>query len=343
MVLADNHRVQDKLENALTEFFAFIPELIAALAILVVGYFVAKLIGNVISRLLYRGGIDRAMHSSQGGNWVARLTSSPSHLIGRIAFWALFLGVVALAVSVLGINALTDFVGSIFAYLPNVIAALAIFLVAGAIAAGVAALVGRTMGETPTGKVLATVAPGLVMAIAIFMILDQLRIAEDIVTITYAALVGALALAAALAFGLGGRDVAAQMLGGAYQKGQESKEQVRQDLAQGKERAREDAERARQAMRERAEGGDVSGPPSRPPEPSVYAGRGTDSEGATETITARPSGSGVTTTPGATGSSVGTTPGAATTGDVGDVEVVGRDEPDVVPPGSADEVDRPRP
>ena len=246
MVLADSHRTQDDLENSLAEFFGFIPELVAALAILIVGYFVAKAIGNLISRLLYRGGLDRAMHGSQGGNWVARLTSSPSRLIGRVAFWALFLGVVSLAVSVLGINALTDFVGTIFGYLPNVIAALAIFLVAGAIAAGVAALVARTMGDTPTGKVLGTVAPGLVMAIAIFMILDQLGIAENIVTITYAALVGALALAAALAFGLGGRDVAAQMLGGAYQKGQESKEQVRQDLAQGKERAQQDVERAKQ-------------------------------------------------------------------------------------------------
>ena len=247
MVLASEHRVQDKLENAVTEFFAFIPELIAALLILIVGYFIAKLVGNLIGRLLQRGGLDRTLTQGGAGGWVQKVTSSPSHLIGRVAFWALFLGVISLAVSVLGINALTEFVGTIFGYLPNVIAALAIFLVAGAIAAGVAAIVGRTMGDTPTGKVLATVAPGLVMAIAIFMILDQLKIAESIVTITYAALIGALALAAALAFGLGGRDVAAQMLGGAYQKGQESKEQVRQDLAQGKERAQQDVERAREA------------------------------------------------------------------------------------------------
>jgi len=248
MVLAqeENGRWQDRLENGVTDVFAFIPELIGALIILAIGYFVAKLIGNLIGRLLYRGGLDRTLTQGGAASWVQKLTSSPSHLIGRIAFWAIFLGVISLAVSVLGINALTDFVGTIFGYLPNVIAALAIFLVAGAIAAGVAALVARTMGDTPTGKVLGTVAPGLVMAIAIFMILDQLGIAENIVTITYAALVGALALAAALAFGLGGRDVAAQMLGGAYQKGQESKEQVRQDLAQGKERAQQDAERARQ-------------------------------------------------------------------------------------------------
>src|SRR3712207_8357761 len=57
----------------------------------------------------------------------------------------------------------TDFVGAIFAYLPNVIAALAIFLVAGAVAAGVGALVARTMGDTPTGKIVGSIAPVLII------------------------------------------------------------------------------------------------------------------------------------------------------------------------------------
>ena len=250
MVLASSHRWQDKLENGLTDIFRFIPELIAALVVLIVGYIVAKVVGDLIGRLLQRGGLDRTLTQGGAGGWIQKLTSSPSRLIGRIVFWALFLGVISLAVSVLGIEALTNFVAAIFGYLPNVIAALAIFLVAGAIAAGAAALVRRTMGDTPTGNILATVVPGLVMAIAIFMILNQLKIAPAIVTITYAALIGALALAAALAFGLGGRDVAARMLEGAYQRGQESREQVRQDLSHGRERAREDLERARGAAQE---------------------------------------------------------------------------------------------
>jgi hypothetical protein len=92
------------------------------------------------------------------------------------------------------------------------------------------------MGDTPTGRVVATAAPILVMTIATFMILDQLRIAEDIVVITYAALIGAVALGAALAFGLGGREVAAQMLRGAYVKGQDATEQAKRDYEVGKQR-----------------------------------------------------------------------------------------------------------
>ena len=78
-----------------------------------------------------------------------------------------------------------------------------------------------------------TVAPVLVMAIALFMILDQLEIANNIVTITYAALIGAVALGMALAFGLGGREVGARVLESAYTKGQEIKDDVRRDVEQG--------------------------------------------------------------------------------------------------------------
>ncbi len=98
------------------------------------------------------------------------------------------------------------------------------------------------MGDTPTGKFVATAAPILIMAVATFMILTELGIAEQIVMITYAGLIGAIALGMALAFGLGGRDVAARMLEGAYQAGQQGKEQVKQDVQQGKERAKEQVE-----------------------------------------------------------------------------------------------------
>jgi small-conductance mechanosensitive channel len=114
-----------------------------------------------------------------------------------------------------------------------VIAAVLIFLVAGAVSTAVVALANRTMGDTPTGKFVTTAAPILIMAIATFMILTELGIAEQIVLITYAALIGAVALGMALAFGLGGRDVAARMLESAYQAGREGKEQVKRDVGRG--------------------------------------------------------------------------------------------------------------
>jgi hypothetical protein len=83
------------------------------------------------------------------------------------------------------------------------------------------------------------------LAIALFMVLNQLHIATAIVTITYAALLGMLALAGALAFGLGGRDLAAQMLSDAYDAGQRNKDQVKADIKTGQQRAQDQAEQAK--------------------------------------------------------------------------------------------------
>jgi Conserved TM helix len=230
--------IGDSVEQGFDTFFAWIPSLLGALVILIIGYVVAKIVGNLLARVLGRAGLDRTMLAGQTGEWVRKVTATPSLLVGKLAFWAIFLGAISLAATALGIDALTAFVASVYAYLPNVIAAVLIFIVAGAIAAGVSTLATRFMGDTPTGRVVSTAAPILVMTIATFMILDQLRIAEDIVVITYAALLGSIALGAALAFGLGGREVAAQMLRGAYVKGQEGTEQAKRDIHVGKQRVR---------------------------------------------------------------------------------------------------------
>jgi hypothetical protein len=248
MLLADVD-ISTSVQRGLNELFEFIPEFIAAIVILIVGYFLAKLIGNIVSRVLERAGLDRTLQSGQGGDWVRRVTSSPAGLVGKLAFWAIFLGAISLAVSVLGIDALTDFVAAVYGYLPHVVAAVLIFLVAGALSAGVATLVGKTMGDTPTGKFVATAAPILIMAIATFMILTELGIAEQIVMITYAGLIGAIALGMALAFGLGGRDVAARMVEDAYQAGRQGKEQVKQDVQQARVRGAGDAAGAENDLR----------------------------------------------------------------------------------------------
>jgi hypothetical protein len=237
--------VSDSVQSALDSFFGFLPKLIGFIIVLAIGWIVAKVVKTAVTKLLEKVGLDRALHSGSTGRYVDRVLpdTSPSRLIGSLAYWFIFLGALAIAVSQLGIEALDNFVAAIGGYLPNVIAAILIFVVAGAIAAAVGGLVARTMGDTPTGKVVGSVIPVLVMAIATFMILNQLQIAEEIVTITYASLLGAAALAMALAFGLGGRDLANRMLSDAYEKGREQRGQVRRDMEIGMERGKGEAER----------------------------------------------------------------------------------------------------
>src|SRR4051812_17329044 len=257
--------VGDSVQKGLDAFFAFIPKLVGFLIVLAIGWIVAKVVKGVVTKLLERVGIDHALHSGSTGSYVNRVAPDvrPSKLIGSLAFWFLFLGAIAIAVSQLGIAALDNFVAAIGAYIPNVIAAVLIFVIAGVVAAAVGGLVARTMGDTPTGKVVGSVVPVLVMAIATFMILNQLQIATEIVTITYAALIGGVFLAMALAFGLGGREVAGQMLGDAYDKGRENKGQVKDDMQTGTDRARDDAQTVKDTARDRA--GDTNGTLEQPP------------------------------------------------------------------------------
>jgi mechanosensitive ion channel-like protein len=221
--------VSDSLQRGLDQLIGFLPRLIGFLIILLIGWLIARAVKALVVKALEGVGLDRALSSGSAGPYVARVMpdARPSQLIGTIAFWFLFLGAIAIAVSQLGIASLDNFVAAIVAYLPNVVVAILIFVVAGALAAAVSGLVSRTLGDTATGKIAATAAPLLIMGIAVFMILDQLRIAPAIVQITYIALVGSVALGSAIAFGLGGREVAARMLEDAYRSGRNGRDEYR--------------------------------------------------------------------------------------------------------------------
>src|SRR5215204_4937539 len=255
--------VGSSVQKGLDKFFGFLPNLLGFIIVLAIGWIVARVVKGVVTKLLEKVGIDRALHSGSTGQYVNRVAPDvrPSTLIGSLAFWFLFLGAVAIAVSQLGIAALDNFVAAIGAYIPNIIAAVLIFVIAGVVAAAVGGLVARTMGDTPTGKLVGSVVPLLVMAIATFMILDQLQIAPEIVTITYAALIGGVFLAMALAFGLGGRDVAHRMLSDAYDKGQQQRGQVRRDMEVGKQRGKQDAQRAKAEAQQRTGNGQTQTEP----------------------------------------------------------------------------------
>jgi hypothetical protein len=210
-----------------------IPKLLGALLLLFIGYLIAKAVAAIVRRALFKVRLNEHLHSGQGGNIIQRAVPNPARFVASLVYWVIFLFALSVAVSALGIPALVDFIRGVYAYIPNVIAAVLIFLVAGAISAGVAGLVTRTMGDTPTGKVVAAAGPLVVMGLATFMILNQLKIAPAIVTITYAAIVGSASLGLALAFGLGGREVAGQVLQGLYEKGQQSKGAVADDFRKG--------------------------------------------------------------------------------------------------------------
>jgi hypothetical protein len=239
--------ILQSLQSAFTTFVNYLPQILGAVVVLVVGFIVAKVLDTVITKLLRRAKLDARLTSNSGGRFVEKVSpgGSPARLVGGVVFWVIMIFVITSAIGTLNIPALTGFMNQVLSYLPNVLAALLIFVVAAVVAGAVGGLAHRTMGDTATGRVVRAGAPALVMAIAMFMILTQLGIAPVIVTATYIALVGAIALGSALAFGLGGREAAADIVNSGYRKAQEQSDTVRQDLRLARERGERDAQRAR--------------------------------------------------------------------------------------------------
>ena len=231
--------IGESFNRAWESFFGFLPNLLGFLVILLVGYVVARLAAAAVQKLLEKTAIDRKLRESDANKYVETVMSGarPSRGISRMVFVLVCAFFLFAGIGALKIPALTTFMNEVLAYLPNVIVAIVIFVAAAVIAGAVSRGVSTVMGDTPTGKIVSTVVPALVMIIALFMILEQLMIAEEIVRIAFAATMFALALGLALAFGLGGRDLAGRVLEDAYRTGKEHREQAKRDLETGRTRA----------------------------------------------------------------------------------------------------------
>lgn len=221
------HNVADTVVN-------WLPTLLIVIVILVLGWIVAAVLRTVTRKLLDFANLNSHLVRSQFGERVNDTLGGASNFAGRVVYALVWLGTISVAASQLHLEPVSRFVDAVYSYLPNALAALAIFVGAVIVSSLVKSVTGRLLGETPTGRIVGAVVPVIVMSIAGFMILNELRLATEIVNITYAALVGALALGLALAFGLGGRDVAARMLEQAYKNGQKSVDQVKKDAKSSK-------------------------------------------------------------------------------------------------------------
>lgn len=241
----DGFDLRQEFENVIGSIIDFLPNLLAALIILILGYIIAKALANLTRRVLQRLRFDRSLHSSPAGNAIARVVESPTQLVSRIIFWLLMIGAISIAASALQIVAINDFLGAVYGYVPHIIAAILIFLIASAISVGGDQFVQRVMGRTPLSKVIMTAIPAVVMSLAVFMILSELGIAQDIVNILFAGIVGSLALGSALAFGLGGSDVARGILENASDRVRSNAPRVKNEIRQASDDAGRESQRAR--------------------------------------------------------------------------------------------------
>ena len=189
---------------AWTAVITFVPRLIACLAILLIGYFVAKFCGNLVDKLLDKMRFDQIVE--RGGIKAAMQRSGYdlSDIIGKLAYYAILLFTLQLAFAVFGPNPISDVLNRVIAYLPNVFVAVGIVVIAAFIASGVKDLIRASLGGLSYGRTLATIASACILVVGVFAALNQLNIAPLIVNGLFYGMLAIICGSAIVAIGGGG-------------------------------------------------------------------------------------------------------------------------------------------
>jgi small-conductance mechanosensitive channel len=215
------------LQDALSAFLGYIPQLIGALIILLVGYVIAKALQAIVGRVLEGIGFDRWMERGGIKQFFDRADTehTPHSILGRLVFWFVFIIAITMAADALGIPQVSAVLAQLIAYIPSIIAAILILILAALLANFLSSIVRGATGS----DILAGVARYAIIVYAVFAAVTQLGIAVELTAPTFLIVLGAVALAAAIAFGLGSREVAQDIIEKAYNR----RDEVQDGTARG--------------------------------------------------------------------------------------------------------------
>jgi hypothetical protein len=201
-ILAADLQVGDGLGDVWRSLLVFLPRAVAFVAILVVGWLVARAALKIVKAALMRVGFDRAVARGGIGRVLQRSKYDASDVLAKLAYYAVLLFTLEFAFGVWGPNPISDLIRSVIAWLPQAFVAIIIVVVATAIANGVRDLIDGALGGLSYGKLLGTIASVFIIALGVIAALNQIGIAT---TVTTPVLIAVLAtIAGILIVGVGG-------------------------------------------------------------------------------------------------------------------------------------------
>ena len=204
-------------QAALALLFEFVPRLLGFLVILLIGWIVASALARAVTFLLRKVGFDRIADriglsrlGQQSG-----IKTDAADILGKLVYWFIFLIFLVPAVNALGLTTVSTLLGNVIGYLPNVFVAILILFLGTLAATLVADIVRGASASANIGNpnLFSNIARYAILGFVAIVALEQLGIATSLLNILFTAIVGSAALAAGLAFGLGGQDTARKYLG----------------------------------------------------------------------------------------------------------------------------------
>ena len=202
------------LTNALNSFLNAIPQVIGALLIIIIGWVISNLLARLVREVLERGGADRLFAQHGGAVYGSRSSAfQPSVVASEVVKWIVRFIFLVAAANVLGMPQISLLLNQVLLWIPNLLVAAVILLVAPLLARFVRGAIEVGAGQMgfSNASLLGRIAEIAIVAFAVLVAINQLGIAADLINILFIGVVAAVSLAFGLAFGLGGRDVAARI------------------------------------------------------------------------------------------------------------------------------------
>jgi hypothetical protein len=203
----------DRLQASLAQLWDFVPGLFGAAVVLIGGYLLAKAVQKGVTRMLRRVHLNEVLRRGGVMQAVDRPGAhfNPTRVVASLLFWLVMFTVMLVAANALGLDSLAQVFSELVSYIPSVVAAIVIVILGIVLGDVVGGLILAGTGSLHGGPTLARAGKAGVIILAVFMSLQQLGVATDIVTTAFAIIFGAIALALALSFGLGNRKLAGEI------------------------------------------------------------------------------------------------------------------------------------
>ncbi|HEX6271099.1 MAG TPA: hypothetical protein VFZ43_12745 [Anaerolineales bacterium] len=215
------------LTTALSLFLGAIPRIIGFLVIIIIGWLISGALAAAVAALLRAVRFNELAQRSGFSGFVQNMgvRTDPSGLLADIVKWFVRLIVLVVAFDALGLPAVSAVLQQFLLWIPNLVVAVVVLVIAGLAANALGNLVRGSTAQAGLGNpdLLATIARVAVWGFGIVVAVNQIGIAQTLINTLFMGFIGALALAAGLAFGLGGRETAAQIVQGWYRQGREAR------------------------------------------------------------------------------------------------------------------------
>ncbi len=208
--------VQGAWDTFSTQVTSFLPLLLGAIIIFVVGWIIAKLGRRIIAKLLSKLQLDRATEKTGLREFMSKgdITQLPSDIVGALAYWFIMLLTLVASLDALGLPIASDLLNEIFLYIPNVIAAVLVLILGIFLGNLLASFVQTALANAgfSSPESMGKISMYAVVFFSATIALNQLGVGDEIVAAAFIIAFGGISLACGLAFGLGGKEVAAEYL-----------------------------------------------------------------------------------------------------------------------------------